>query len=70
MTKSTDGDLSSTIERIKCGMCDITEIHTVDDAVTYMAHWLTVFVGKALLNQNALLLPDVHDSSILSRWKL
>ena len=60
-TISTDDDLSALIDKIKSETCDISDVHTFDQALSYVAHFSAVHVGEALLKQNALLLPDVYD---------
>ena len=61
-TTSTDADLSTTIERIKRDTSTVTDIHTLEQALTYAVHFSALSVGEALMRQNALLLPDVYDS--------
>ena len=65
-TISTDDDLFQTINRIKCEIGDIkyyhAGIHTLEQAILYIAQISAVYVGEALLKQNALLLPDVYES--------
>ena len=58
---STDADLCSVIDRIKQEMCSISDIHTLDQAVSCAAHYSAVHVGESLLKQNALLLPVVYE---------
>ena len=60
-TNSTDADLSILIDRIKSEMCATSDVHTVDQAISYVADFSAVYVGEALWKQNALLLPDVYD---------
>lgn len=61
-TISTDDNLFQTLNRIKCEIGDISGIHTLEQAILYAAQISAVYVGKALLKQNALLLPDVYES--------
>ena len=58
---STDADLSSSINKIKSEMCNISDIHTPDEALSNAAHFSGIHVGEALLKHNALLHPDVYD---------
>ena len=60
-TNSRDADLSILIDRIKSEMCATSDVHTVDQAISYVADFSAVYVGEALWKQNALLLPDVYD---------
>ena len=59
-TPSTDADLSSTLERIKQEMPEVCSIQTIDQALIYCASLSALDVGKALLKQTALLLPNVY----------
>ena len=58
---STDVDLSTQIKRIKSEMSSLSDIHTLDQAITHAVHLSAVYVGEHLLKQTALLLPDVCD---------
>ena len=59
-TPSTDADLSSTLEQIKQEMPELCSIQTIDQALIYCASLSALDVGKALLKQTALLLPNVY----------
>ena len=61
---STDVDINSQIEGIKSQMCNLSDIHTIDQAYTHAVHMSAVHVGECLLKQTALLLPDVYDTFI------
>jgi len=58
---STDPDLLTKINMIKCEMCNELDIHTIEQTLSHAAHLSAVHVGEALLKQTALLLPDVYD---------
>ena len=61
-TTSTYADLVQTLDRIKSETCDVSDIHTLEQAILYASRISAVHVGEALLKQNALLLPDVYES--------
>lgn len=42
-------------------MSSVSDIHTLDQAITHAVHLSAVYVGEHLLKQTALLLPDVCD---------
>ena len=58
---STDADLCSVIDRNKHEMCDTSDIHTLDQALSHVAQLSAVHVGEALLKQNALLSQDIYN---------
>ena len=61
---NTDRELHELIDALKMQVSDTADVHTIDHALSYVAHFSAIFVGEALLKQNALLLPDVYDSFI------
>ena len=61
VTTSTDADLATLLDKIKNETSSTSHIHTPHQALSYAAHMSAVHVGEALLNQTALLLPDVFD---------
>ena len=58
---STDQDLSSLIDKLKTELEDEGEISTQDQAVLHAVHRSAILVGETLLEQNAILLPQVFD---------
>ena len=58
---STDVDLSATLDNIKEKMARTSTLYTMDQALLYASHSCALRVGDALLQQTALLLPDVYD---------
>ena len=63
-TSSTDDELCSLIHALKqqASTCNIADINTIDQTLSYAALLSAISVGEALLKQSALLLPDVYDS--------
>ena len=43
-TNSTDADLSILIDRIKSEMCATSDVHTVDQAISYVADFSAVYM--------------------------
>ena len=56
-TNSTDADLSILIDRIKSEMCATSDVHTVDQAISYVADFSAVYVGY-LQNMRQLVQPS------------
>ena len=59
---STDEDLQALLERIKTTMSSVSDIHSLDEALLHATHVCALSVGDALLQQTALLLPNVYDT--------
>ena len=57
---STDSDLGSLIDRIKQDIPEVSDIQTLDQALTYASTFSAIQVGEALLKQTAVLLPSVY----------
>ena len=64
VNESTDTDLQVLIQGIKHTMLKPEQVVSADDAVSRAMSVTTVYVGEALLRQEGLLLPDVHNSFI------
>ena len=60
-TISTDQDLTSKIENLKSELQNEKEIHTPDHALSYSVCKSAILVGEKILEQNAILLPEVYD---------
>ena len=58
---STDSDLVSLIDRIKQDIPEVSDIQTLDQALTYASTFSAIHVGEALLKQTAVLLPSIYE---------
>ena len=58
---SIDTDLVELIQVIKSSIIHVNDIETVDDAIGRAMIMTTVYVGEAILRQEGLLLPNVHN---------
>ena len=58
---STDSDLGSLIDRIKQDIPEVSEIQTLDQALTYASTFSAIQVGEALLKQTAVLFPSIYE---------
>jgi hypothetical protein len=61
IVESLDKDLASMIKKLKGEVQDEQDIHTVEQAVTNAALQTAILVAETLLDQNAILLPEVWD---------
>lgn len=61
-TQSTDSDLATLLDQIKGGIPALSEVHTFDSALLYVASMSAIQVGEALLQQTAVLLPHIYDN--------
>jgi len=59
---SIDTDLKSLILEIKQSTPMLSEIKTWENAINYTVHSLAITVGKALLKQTAILLPQIYST--------
>lgn len=62
--RSTDSHLSTLIDKIKEEIPNPCNIQTYDSALQYAASISAIQVGEVLLNQTAILLPEVYDNFI------
>ena len=60
--KSSDADLKTLIHKIEASLPALSTVITYADVLTYVSSLLATYVGKALLNQTALLLPEVYEN--------
>ena len=60
--KSKDTDLKTLIHKIEASLPALSTVTTYADALSYVSSLLATYVGKALLNQTALLLPEVYEN--------
>ena len=60
-TNSTDQDLTSINEKLKCELQNEKEICTQDQALLHSVSRSAILVGETLLEKNTVLLPEVYD---------
>jgi hypothetical protein len=58
---STDSDLNELIMETKRTMVRLEDVKTADDAISRAMSLTTLQVGEAIMNQEGLLLPDIHN---------
>ena len=61
---STDADLKTLIHKIEASLPALSTVTTYADALSYVSSLLATYVGKALLNQTALLLPKCENFQV------
>ena len=60
-SESTDEELNELLKEIKHTIIKPEQIKSIEDAISMAMSMTTVYVGEALLQQEGLLLPDVHN---------
>ena len=60
-SESTDEELNELLKKIKHTIIKPEQIKSIEDAISMEMSMTTVYVGEALLQQDGLLLPDVHN---------
>ena len=61
---STDRELQDQIKLTKSNVLQVCEVKNIENAISRAMSLTTIEVGEALLNQEALLLPAVHESFV------
>ena len=61
---STDRELQDQIKLTKSNVLQVHEVKNIENAISRAMSLTTIEVGEALLNQEALLLPAVHESFV------
>ena len=59
--RSLDTDLVELIQVVKSSIIHVNDVKTVDDDIGRAMSMTTVYVGEAILRQEGLLLPNVHN---------
>ena len=60
-SESTDEELNELLKEIKHTIIKPEQIKSIEDAISMAMSMTTVYVGEALLQQEGLLLPNVHN---------
>ena len=60
--ESTNSDLASLISELKNQLPDPVALKTADQVVSYTISLTAIDVGETLLDQDALLLPDIYET--------
>ncbi|XP_064384664.1 uncharacterized protein LOC135333611 [Halichondria panicea] len=60
--KSTDSDLQLLLDKIESDIPILSNVRTSDEVLSYVSSLSAIHVGKAILKQTALLLPEVYET--------
>lgn len=59
--ESKDSDLAALIFQLKSQLPDLLTLKTAEELVSYTISLISIHVGEVLLDQDAMLLPDIHE---------
>jgi len=59
--ESMDSDLNALISQLKSQLSELTTIKTTEELVSYTMSFISIHVGEVLLDQGALLLPNIYE---------